>query len=325
MSTCFQMIDELVYLAEFDPSSSKQKLVEVKDNYRKFIGKLQSEEDYLELFREFPLAQSVIRILFNYQMLIDEFENGSNPFYGTTTELKKHSKNLETTLKQFRGALDISQKLSDTETVYRLERTINLFEAFLESPSDLLPKLHFFKIIDSIIQDKQNPLMPFILHYNPFNDPLLTKWDDCTYYLEMLGFFDGFDITLEALAKSTFIKLHKIFELDNSTLYSEVNNPSAPIKSIFEKMGRSEQTIDLKRLKNVKPKTFYKGIAVFDYSKETDILFNRYVEHAFQNAMKDAIIHDKVNQIDVDFQIKTGIDPAFQASIQKIYRDLLSF
>lgn len=325
MSVNFHIIDELIALVEFDPDFSKETLDEVKNNYRKHVGSLQSQEDYHELFHDFPLVQSVIRILFNYEIVLNEFENGLNPFYGTTAELKKHPKNIETSLKQFRGALEVSKKLSDVETVYRLERTINLFETFLDSPSDLLSKLHFFEILDGVMPDKANQLMPLILHYNPFNDPLLTKWDDCVYYLEMLKFFDGYDVTIEALAKSTFIKLHKIFELDNPNMYSQINSPADPIKSIFEKMGRPEQMIDFKRLKNVKPKTFYKGIAIFDYSKDTAVLFNRYIEYAFQNAMKDAIIHDKVKKIDVDFQTKIGIDSAYNASMQKMYRDLLSF
>lgn len=325
MSMHFQIMDELTSISEFDPNYSKQKLDEVKDGYRKRIGKLQTKEDYLDLFRDFPLVQSVIKVLFSYQMQIDEFENGSNPFYGTTTELKKHPKKIETVLKQFRGALEVSQKLSDAETVYRLERTINLFETFLDSPSELLSNLHFFEIIDKVMEEKQHQLMPLILHYNPFNDPLLDKWENCSYYLEMLKFFDGFDVSHELLAKSTFIKLHKIFEFDNPTIYEQINNPSDPIKSIFEKMGRSEQMIDFKRLKNIKPKTFYKGIALFDYSKETDFLFHRQVEYAFQNAMKDAMIHVKINNVAIDLQTKIGIEEAMQAYKPRIYRQLFDF
>lgn len=325
MSIYLHAKDELVALVEFDPSYSKDKLSELKKNQQKLKSNNLPQNDYLTLYQDFPLIQSVIKILFNYQMMLNEFENGENPFYGTTTELKKHPKNLTTVLKQFYGALEISKKLSDSETIYRLERTIKLFESFLDDPSDLLSKLHFFEILESIMQDKNHILIPLILHYNPFSDPLLEKFDDCSYYLEILKFFDGFDVNQEIIIKSTFIKIHKLFELDNPSIYSQLNNPSDPIKSIFEKMGREDQNIDFKRLKNVVPKTYFKGIAIFDYSKETDILFNKYIEYAYQNAMKDSIIQEKLRNNKVDFQKQIEMKEAFETSMKKMYRQLLEF
>lgn len=317
--------EELIALCEFDQNYAKQKLDQVKSNYKKQLGNLKSKEDYLALFHEFPLIQCVITVLFNYQMMMSEFEHGENPFYGTTTELKKHPKNLTTVLKQFYGALEISKKLSDSDTVYRLERTILLFKSFLDNPSDLLAKLHFFEILNSIVQDKNHALMPLILYYNPFNDPLIEKFDDCSYYLEMLKFFDGFDVNQEIITRSTFIKIHKLFEIDNPSIYSQLNSPSEPIKSIFEKLGKEDQNIDLKRLKNVVPRTYFKGIAIFDYSKGSDFLFNKYLEYAHQNAIKDSIIQEKLRNNKIDIQVQIKIQEVFDTSMKKMYRQLLEF
>lgn len=300
MNVKFRMIDELIVLAEFDPAFSKQKLDELKSNYKRLIGKLSSQEEYLHLFSDFSLIQSIIKILFNYQMLLDKFENGSNPFFETTKKLKQHPERLDKTIKEFESALNVSLLLSDTKASSQLERTIKIFQDFRNNPNDLISKLYYFEILNLFFEDKKNQLLPLLLQWNPFNDITLKKWEDCIYYLEMLKFFDGYDVSADMLLISTSIKVHKLFEQNDPLIFTKLNNPSEAIESIFKKMDKKTK-INFERLKYVHLKTFFKGIAIFDYCDEDNSKkINEYFENSLDKSIEYSMTHDRFNNIEVD-------------------------
>lgn len=288
---------ELFALAEFDPSYSKEKLIELKKNHRKILEPKLSQNDYLALFHEFPIVKCVIKILFNYQMMIDEFEQGSNPFFETTKKLKQHPERLDKTIKEFESSLNVSRLLGDKETASKLERAVKVFKNFRNDPNDLIKKLHFFKVLDMTMEDKKNPLLGLILQWNPFDDSTLKELDECIFYIEMKKFFDGFDVSSDMLLNSTSIKIHKLFELNDSTIFSKSNNPSEIIESIFNKIGKTPK-INFDRLKYVYPKTFFRDIAIFDYCDESKPKsINEYFERAIEKTIDFSIAHDKFNNI----------------------------
>lgn len=293
-------IDELYILTEFDPSFSKEKFDELKHNYRNFIGKEISLNDYEKLFTDFPLVQSVIKILFNYQMMLNEFENGKNPFFETTKKLKQHPERLDKRIKEFESALNISLLLFDTKTSSQLERTIKIFQDFRNNPNDLISKLYSFEIMNLFFEDKKHQLLPLFLQWNPFNDVTLKKWEDCIYYLEMLKFFDGYDVSADMLLISTSIKIHKLFELNDPFIFTKVNNPSEAIESIFNKIGKKTK-INFERLKYIHPKTFFRGIAIFDYCDEDNSKkINEYFENSLFKTIEYSMTHDRFNNIELD-------------------------
>ncbi|MDO9305471.1 MAG: hypothetical protein Q7T77_09070 [Sulfuricurvum sp.] len=292
------VLEYIFTLATFDPSFSKEKYAELKSNKQQFFEKKFSQNDYLAFFQDFPLIQSVIKILFNYEYMLNEFENGKHPLFENITRLKKHPKKLDTIIGDFERTLEVSRLLSETNTCSGLERTIKIFKAFKDNPSELISKLYFFEIINSTMEDKSNQLIPIILQYNPFNDSTLISWEYSKYYLEMLNLFDGFDISADMLLISTSIKLHKLFELIDPLIYTKRNNPRDSIYSIFEHMGK-EPRINFDRLRYIYPKTFYKGIALFDYSDvNVDYQINEYIENALQKSLEYSLITDRINKIE---------------------------
>lgn len=285
-------------LTTFDPNFSKEKYAELKSNERQFFEEELSLNDYLTFFQDFPLIQSVIKILFNYGYMLNEFENGKNPLFENITKLKKHPKKLDTIIGDLERALEVSRLLSDTNTCVGLERTLKIFKTFKDNPNDLIRRLYFFEILNSTMEDKRSQLIPIILQFNPFNDSKLKTWEDCSYYLEMLKLFDGFDISADMLLVSTSIKLHKLFEQIDPLIYTKRNNPRDSIYSIFEHMGK-EPKINFERLQYVYPKTFYKGIALFDYSDtKADHRINEYIENALQKSLEYSLASDRMNKIE---------------------------
>lgn len=294
------LIDEFFALIEFDPNYSKQKLDEIKSNSRKLIGNIQIQKDYLALFHEFPLVQSVIKILFNYQMLLDEFENGPNPFFETTKKLKQHPERLDKTIKEFESVFNLSLLLTDKQTASHLQRTIKIFQKFRTSPNDLISKLYYFEILNLFFEDKKNQLLLFVLQSNPFHDVTLKKWEDCIYYLEMLKFFDGYDVSADMLLTSASIKIHKLFELNDPLIFNKLNNPSDAIESIFQNIGKKPK-INFDKLKYVYPKTFFRGISIFDYCDESkSSSVNEYFESSLTKAIEYSMTHDRFNNIEID-------------------------
>ncbi|GEM_PF-4151450 len=296
----FNIIDELFILTAFDSNYSKEKFDELKSNYRSFIGKEMSQNDFEALFQDFPIVQSVINILFNYEMMLDEFENGVNPFFETTKKLKQHPERLDKIIKEFESALHISFLLSDTKTSSQLERTIKTFQDFRNNPNNLISKLYYFEILNLFFEDKKNQLLPLVLQWNPFNDITLKKWEDCIYYLEMLKFFDGYDVSGDMLLISTSIKIYKLFELTDPLIFTKLNNPSEAIETIFKKMGKKPK-INFERFKNVYPKTFFKGIAIFDYcDNDKSEFINEYFESSLEKSIEYSMTHDRFNNIELD-------------------------
>lgn len=304
--------DELFAFAEFDPEFSKEKLSYLKENQQKLLEKDLSQNDYLVFFKDFPLVQSVIKILFNYQMMLDEFENGFNPFFESTKKLKQHPERLDKTIKEFESALNVSLLLSDTKTSSQLERTVKIFQEFRTDPNSVISKLHYFEILNIFMDDKTNELLPLVLQWNPFNDNTLKKWEDCLYYLEMLKFFDGYDISADMLLISTSIKIHKLFELNDPLIFTKLNNPSEAIESIFQKIGKKTK-INFERLKYVYPKTFFRGIAIFDYcDKVNSKKVNEYFENSLTKSIEYTMTHDRFNNVSLDSSEKyySAIDDA---------------
>lgn len=295
-----RVIDDLFTITNFDPSFSKEKLDRLKDGYRGVIGKKESQSDYVSFFQDFPIVQSVVKILFNYQMLLYEFENGSNPFFETTKKLKQHPERLDKTIKEFESALNVSLLLSDTKTSSQLERTIKIFQDFRNNPNDLISQLYYFEILNLFFDDKKNQLLPLVLQWNPFNDVTLKKWDDCIYYLELLKFFDGYDVSADMLLISTSIKIHKLFELNDPLIFTKLDNPSEAIESMFKKIGKKPK-INFERLKYIYPKTFFKGIAIFDYCDEDNSKrINEYFENSLTKTIEYSMTHDRFNNIELD-------------------------
>lgn len=324
------ILPDLFDLTKFDPTYSEEKY----NNLLKHKNQLSSDElnqdDYLQYFKDFELVYTTIQILFSYDFLLNEFERGEHPLFDSIKDLKKHNASLNPYLNAIEKTLKITSLFEDNQTNEKLERTIQFIQKFQNNPEDFINRLYFFQILKMTLANKMPDvseqsvaeLLKILLMHNPYDDPSIQKLEDCNFYFGLLKLFDGYNINAEMLLSSTVIKIHKLFALFDQENYKKRSNSSKVILSIFQKMGKNPK-IDLERIDNVVPKTFYKGNAIFDYGDNKEkYLVNLYFDNGLRKGFDFMAMK---NRSDGKIESISRYDEVYTKWINRLYLILLTY
>ncbi len=284
-------IDDLYKLAKNDSSFDENLLTKLKNNVNPNITIFEAHQ----LFTPFKIIQSVLRVLINYDFLINEFKTVDVPIFGTADNSKHFDSKVNTLLNNLKKSLELFLILHDKQAIKQTNKIISIFEEFLSNPKELIKKVQFFQLLERIVSYDNRSSLPILLLHNPFNDRDMKEYKDVSYYLGLLTLLDGYDTTEVQLSTSTLIKIYNI---------AEFKNASNTLKSLFDKLG-FKQEVKINRLDNIYIKTFYRGIAVFDYASDNDNKVNKYFIDAMDklkilaitdaNSKNSSITEDMIN------------------------------
>lgn len=291
-------IEDLYELAKYDSRFDEKILTQIK----KQIKPDSTLFEVHQLFNSIKTIQTILRILINYDFLILEFKTADIPMFGIADNSKHFNSKIKTLLNTLKKSLELFIILDDKKAIKQTSKIISIFEEFQANPKELIKKLQFFQLLERAFSSDVRDSFIHILVHNPFSDRDIKEYKDISYYLAILSLLDGYDTTEVQLTTSTLIKIHKIPELKSA---------SYTLKSLFNKLG-FKQEIKLNRLDNVHVKTFYRGIAVFDYmTKDEDEKINKYFldsmdkfriltifdANANNSHITETIINEKISEI----------------------------
>ena len=296
-------------MTKHDSSYDEKLLAELKKRIKQNITIFEAHQ----LFSNFKSVQSVLRILINYNFLINEFTTVDVPIFGTADNSKHFISKVTTQLNALKKSLELFIILNDEQAIKQISKIVSIFEEFQANPKELIKKLQFFQLLERVFNPNVRDSFTHILLHNPFNDMDIKKYKDIYYYLAVLKLLDGYDTTEVQIATSTSIKIYKI---------SEFKKASHVLKSLFDKLG-FKQEVKLNKLDNVQVKTFYRGIAVFDYiTKNKDKKINKYFLDAMDKLRILTITDVKSKNLPMSEEI---INKEFLSINEKLIKQLLEF